>query len=275
MSDSSRRCPQGSWLGPVLIVTAINNLQLHACTLHKYMDDTTITKVLGANEKSNMSLIMPKLMDWSQQTKMCLNPKKTKEMIISFGASARLPESLIVDNAAITRVDTCKLLGMHIQSNLKWDTHITEIMTKAARRMYFLSCLRRAGVKADKLRLYYIACIRSLIEYGSVIYHPGLTKKQSADLESLQRRAMHIINDHDAPNNTVVKLIDRRIVACNKLFDEMTSPSHKLHHLLPPVHNRQYNLRRQRKFVSTNAKNTKRYNSEFVNYCINNFNMSS
>jgi len=265
--------PQGSWLGPVLFVTAINDLQLPGCTLHKYMDDTTITESIGANEISKMPSFLQQVMDWSRHNKMNLNPKKTKELIISFATSTKLPDTLMVDNSQIRRVDSCKLLGMCIQSNLKWDTHINELISKASMRLYFLCSLRRAGVKPDKLQQYYVACIRSMIEYGAVLYHAGLTKKQSSELEAIQTRAEHIIYGRvEPPTSAMESLSDRRTNACIKLFNQMVSPSHRLHHLLPPRHLSQYNLRRQRQFAPSNIMTTKRYNAEFVNYCVTNFN---
>ena len=113
-----------------------------------------------------------------------------------------------------------------------------------------------------------------MIEYGAVIYHAGLTQKQSAELEAIQRRALCIIRGRDASvDNSMSSLCERRHSACQELFSQMCDSQHRLHHLLPPPHTKQYNLRKQRIFSSSNLRTaTNRFNSEFVNYCINNFN---
>ena len=48
-----------------------------------------------------------------------------------------------------------KLLGVMISSSLKWDDHIDAIMTKAAKRLWFLKKLKQAGVSVDDLVHYY------------------------------------------------------------------------------------------------------------------------
>ena len=133
-----------------------------------------------------------------------------------------------------------------------------------------------AGAKPDKLIQYYVACIRSMLEYGSVIFHPGLTKQQTADLEYVQKRALRII----LPNmdytdclreSNLESLSDRRESNCLALFRQLQSQDHRLHNLLPPPNPAHYKLRKQRTYSTCGYINN-RLCSEFVTYCINNFN---
>ena len=41
---------------------------------------------------------------------------------------------------------------------------------------------------------YYTTCIRSVLEYACQVFHGGLTKEQSDLLESVQKRALRIID---------------------------------------------------------------------------------
>ena len=68
-------------------------------------------------------------------------------------------------------------MGIHITSDLKWNTHIDKICAKASTWLYFLKQLKRAGLAADQLRHF---------------YH-GLTKTQVEQLKAIQRRAIRII----------------------------------------------------------------------------------
>ena len=43
-------------------------------------------------------------------------------------------------------VDHAKLLGVTITSNLSWNTHVSEMVEKASKRLYFLRQLKRAYV---------------------------------------------------------------------------------------------------------------------------------
>ena len=71
--------------------------------------------------------------------------------------------------------------------------HITEVTKKAAKRLYFLVQLKRALVPQKDLRLFYITCVRSVIDYASHVFHNTLPAYLSQELEGVQKRAMRII----------------------------------------------------------------------------------
>ena len=90
-------------------------------------------------------------------------------------------------------VSSAKILGLNVSSNLKWNEHIYQVITKARKRLYFLTQLKRAKVGTNELVLFYCTCIRPILEYASPVFHNGLTKYLSNDLEMVQKRAMRII----------------------------------------------------------------------------------
>ena len=58
--------------------------------------------------------------------------------------------------------DIHRVLGVTIQSNLKWDLHINEVVAKASKRLHILRVLKRSGVPpANPLKVYF-ALIRSV-----------------------------------------------------------------------------------------------------------------
>ena len=77
---------------------------------------------------------------------MKLNPKKTKEMRISFQHDNPDLSSLLIGEQMIETVRSHKVLGLTIQSDLKWNEHIKSIVTKASKRLYIIRILRRNGV---------------------------------------------------------------------------------------------------------------------------------
>ena len=83
-------------------------------------------------------------------------------------------------------------IWMNVSSNLKWNEHIYQVITKARKRLYFLTQLKRAKVGTNELVLFYCTCIRPILEYASPVFHNGLTKYLSNDLEMVQKRAMRI-----------------------------------------------------------------------------------
>ena len=73
-----------------------------------------------------------------------------------------LPSALPIDTKALESDDIHKVLGITIQSNLKWDLHINEVVAKASKRLHILRVLKRSGVPpADPLKVYFVL-IRSV-----------------------------------------------------------------------------------------------------------------
>ena len=70
---------------------------------------------------------------------MKLDPKKCKEIIVSFRRDIEHPPtSLAVDNISLERVESYKVLGLTIQNSLKWDSRVSEIVTKASKRVHII-----------------------------------------------------------------------------------------------------------------------------------------
>ena len=66
-------------------------------------------------------------------------------------------------------------------------------MKKVRKRFYILYQLVRAGVSTKDIITAYCSVIRSVLEYACPVWHPGLTKAQSEDLERVQKRCFKII----------------------------------------------------------------------------------
>jgi oligoendopeptidase F len=82
-------------------------------------------------------------------------------------------------------------LGVQIQEDLKWKEHINNVTKKARFTLGFLRrnlqhCSRECRKTA------YIALVRSITEYGAIIWDPYNTKDINK-LENLQRRGARFI----------------------------------------------------------------------------------
>ena len=59
---------------------------------------------------------------------------------------------MVVDGHNLEVVDHAKLLGVIITRDLSWNIHVSEVVKKASKRLYFLRQLKRVNVqKADLL----------------------------------------------------------------------------------------------------------------------------
>ena len=65
-----------------------------------------------------------------------------------------------------------------------------EVTQKAAKRLYFLVQRNRARFPWKDLCLFYITCVRSVIDYAAPVFHHVLSACLSQELERVQKRAM-------------------------------------------------------------------------------------
>ena len=100
-----------------------------------------------------------------------------------------------LDGEILQQVDSNPYLGLTISEDLQWKTHITNITKKANSSLGFL----RRNLKycsEDCKRLAYIALVRSILEYGAVVWDPYQSRDILA-VEKVQRQAARFIkNDY-------------------------------------------------------------------------------
>ncbi len=159
----------------------------------KFVDDVTLTEITDQSNMSQMQLAADQVTAFSYHNFMNINTKKTKEML--FGRISKYPPPPIVFNTGdVDRVTSFKLLGVIITDNLSWENHVNAVCAKAGTRLHFLKLLKRSSVTVNDLLQYYKAIIRPVIEYACPVWQSGLTVEQRSRLESIQRRALHIIS---------------------------------------------------------------------------------
>ena len=100
---------------------------------------------------------------------------------------------IIVNGEILEVVDSAKILGLSVSNNLKQNNHIDQIISKARKRLYFLSQLKRARVGKKELVLFITTCIRPILEYPCPVFLNGLANYLSQDLELIQKKALRII----------------------------------------------------------------------------------
>ena len=231
--------PQGSYLGPLSFVVFIKDMP-HPETIKsvKYVDDTTLSERVNNRSPSQLQDTADMIIDWSNDNKMKINEKKTKEMYISTKHTPVPPTPLVMNGQGIERIKVFKLLGVWFQDDLSWDQHVSHMLSRAATRLYYLRQLRRAGLGTDDLLGYYKAVVRSVVEYASQVWNSGLTRGQSEDLERVQKRALHVIfpdTDYDLARelSELQTLEGRREQLDRVKFEKLKDPSHRLNCLLP------------------------------------------
>ena len=186
---------------------------------------------------------------------MKLKIDKCKELCISFASISCEFTPVAIGGERIKVVSETKLLGLTISSNLTWIADITEVIKRAAKRLYFLIQLKRACVSQNNLCLFYVTYVRSVIDYPAPVFHYSLLAYLMQELEHIQKRAMRIICPGIEYQCALV-LVNLPTVAkhhndtCKCSFESICDDSgSKLKKLLPPLHECKYKLMHTRTFI--------------------------
>ncbi len=129
------------------------------------MNDTTLIEIAKKQSGSNMQHATEQVQEWSCTNKLGINATKTKDMVTSFGSKPDL-HPLLLNGTTVEQVDQSKLLGVIIQSDLKWDANTHYINKKAAKRLHCIRCLKKAGLPTDELLRIYLSLVRTVCEYA-------------------------------------------------------------------------------------------------------------
>jgi len=74
----------------MFIITLVDSLQT-SCPMHKIVDDTTLSEFVAKSTTSCMNACCDELVHQSEEIRMNVNPRKTKEMLIGIGPMTKDP----------------------------------------------------------------------------------------------------------------------------------------------------------------------------------------
>lgn len=174
--------PQGSVLGPLLFIIYISDLfhKPRTCTMQGYADDTQVLHSFSpecdrrACDDINMDLSI--IYEYSAAHNLKLNSSKTFVML--FGNPARIDAikqsfRLYLGGDLLPVADSCKNLGLVIDCQLKYVSHVNSLLKKAYMRLKLLYGNRHA--LDYNLRKYLCeTLVLSLFNYADIVYRPCL-----------------------------------------------------------------------------------------------------
>ncbi|CAH1244451.1 MRC2 [Branchiostoma lanceolatum] len=186
--------PQGTVLAPIIFIAMINSAVNNARTNKwKFVDDLTLIESRLVRETSLLQRDLNALEQWTTDSHMKLHPRKCKVMHVYFTKVPPPLPTLYMDGLALQDVYVVKLLGVIVQSDLKWDAHVSHITSQSSKRLFLLRRLKSFKLPVPDLTTVYISYVRPLCEYACPVWSPGLTATQSSQIENVQRRACRII----------------------------------------------------------------------------------
>lgn len=219
--------PQGSKLGPILYVLYANEMlrNLQNSTTFAYADDTAIIvshKNINIATKT-MQHQLNNATKWCHDNGLIINATKTKLMHIKARHLLDSPIKLIFHNTeclhqqtlntnasnetcntVIELVQSYKYLGVYVDSNFKWKTHIENVRTKLRKSSYMLYHLSNCA-PYSVLRQAYFSLAESYLRHGitawgSATYCNTLQKSQNQILKILKKSQHYHQNRSDSNN---------------------------------------------------------------------------
>ena len=137
----NRSIVQGSGIGPTLFVICIMDLKPVGSTnpITKYADDASL--LVPEKNDADLEREFVNVTKWANDNKLMVNMAKTKEIVFHWpNARNYLPPAEL---PGIERVMFAKMLGVWLQNDLGFRTHIDYIMHICNQHIYLLTQLKR------------------------------------------------------------------------------------------------------------------------------------
>ncbi|KAI8510654.1 hypothetical protein Bbelb_115700 [Branchiostoma belcheri] len=186
--------PPRDCFGTLSFLALINSAAENATSNRwKFVDDLNLIESRQISGNSTIQHDLDELNNWSTVHRMQLHPKKCKVMYLHFSRTVPPLPPLKIDDHPLQEVKVAKLLGLHLQADLRWDAHVDYMVKKGGTRLFLLRKLKTFRLSIEDLLTIYTSYVRPVCEYAVPAWHPGLTQAQRNQLERIQRRAVRTI----------------------------------------------------------------------------------
>ena len=176
----------------------------------------------------------------------------------------------------LERASSTNLLGLTISSNLSWDEHISDVIKKASKRLYFLVQSKKARVLRQERSTFYTVCIHSILTCASLVFFYALPKYLKDELVRVEKQVVSIIcpglpYQEAIDLVSIVRIVDFIRGSCSNTFKTIIKVSeHRLNSLIPFSGPSRYAQRCNKRFIIPKCKTNRLRNSFIIRSCIDN-----
>jgi hypothetical protein len=165
--------PQGAILSPLIFTIYIADVEswIEFADVFGYADDTSTT-ISDANEQivlEKLQLEGENVLKFMSSNGLVANPSKTGLQIFRSGYQQDGSASLKVGDAQVTETKEERLLGVTIQNNLKWTSHVNNTKSSLNQRVALLRRLKQ-WLPGEYLTQVAQGLVFSKIRYGLPVY---------------------------------------------------------------------------------------------------------
>ena len=199
--------PQGTIMGPILWNIFVHDL-VPAIGRIKYAEDTTIYNIVdkqGVNiselmaRKATISFAENHLQhaaqypsDWCIDNSMILNTAKSNTITFSLQNEISSP-AIEIHGATINQHSTVKLFGVLYDSHLKFSDNVDWTIEKTRSAVHDITKLKKAGVRAPSLTLFYKARILFILTYAAPSWYPFIGKNDGEKVKNHHKMCLRLI----------------------------------------------------------------------------------
>ncbi|TKS65279.1 putative RNA-directed DNA polymerase from transposon BS [Collichthys lucidus] len=225
--------PQGCVLSPFLFTLLTHDCSARhpSCLIVKFTDDTAVVGRIANNDESDYRQEVEHLEGWCTENNLCINVKKTKEMIVDFRRGRHLPPPLHIGGTAVEVVSSFRYLGMNIANDLTWSTNTSYLVRKAHQRLCFLRRLRRAGLGSSVLTSFYRCVVESVMCTCITVWHGNCSAAEKKALQRVVKAAQRTVGCSLSTTTDIYTSRCRKRASC--IMKDSTHPAHTLFAPLP------------------------------------------
>ena len=183
-------CPQGTVLGPLLFSLYINDISSDIESEIRFFADDCVCYREIKDEEDTLKLQsdIDRLGSWARMSGMRFQPVKCNVMQLTRKRIKTVHASYTLKGTDLENVESIKYLRVTIISDLRWNTHVSNVCTKANRTLGFLGRNLYSRPQAVK-EAAYKGLVRPVLDYGSSVWDP----LRCSSPESVQKRAARFV----------------------------------------------------------------------------------
>ena len=196
--------PQGSVLGPLFFIVAVNKLSSAVdSSVFQYADDVVLYRVINKTEDcQKFQSSLDQLGRNCTEAGLSLNPSKSQHLRLSFkrSGSVVVPRggySINSQNIPTESHSTC--LGVTIDKRLNWTAQVDAITAKCRKRLHAVRAFFPPQLGAAR-QLLYKSLVRPIAEYACSVWSPA-TKMLQRQIEQVQKDFLKSIRLSKAPSH--------------------------------------------------------------------------
>ena len=151
-----------------------------------------LTNYEMTTDRNDLHLMLDDMEKFVELNSMKINEQKTK--IVFFNNKQVDGEAKYqCKGKQLEQVESYKVLGYHLQSNLRANEHVDKMISKVNHKLWSLKILMNNCNDTQIGKQFHVTWIVSVLEYCAPIWHGILTQRQSDRIEAVQKRALRLI----------------------------------------------------------------------------------